>query len=323
MKRIVYIGGGTGSLAVLGGLNKHKDVCLSGIYPITDNGGSTGRLLEGNSNLLPMGDLRQMILAVTRSKFWKSVLDYRFEGNEIDGHSLGNLLLAGLQDGQGIDRIANDLKKVFDFEADLMPVALKRSDLCVKLENGQIIKSETKIDEVIGHDGNLKIIRTWVSPNVKINSGTERMIKEANLIVMGPGDLYTSVAACLVVPGVAKAIRNLRARKVYVCNLMTKFGQTNNFCVQGHAKVIQEILGGNILDYVVYNKQGLRKKSICQSGERLVRFLSNEIMDVSRMQFIGASLIGLIHRKNKVDRLKRSSVRHDPGKLARVLLKLL
>ena len=321
MKRIIYIGGGTGSLAVLGGLNKLKNCQLAGVYPITDDGGSTGRLIKDNLDLLPMGDLRQMIFAmVDKNEVWQNLLDYRFEAGDLKGHNLGNILLVGLQD------LDIDINKFFKIKADLLPVSLKKACLYAKLETGQIIKSETKIDEVIDHDGHFKIVKVWVRPRVRINSEVRKAILGADLIIIGPGDLYTSVAACLVVSGVAKAIRASRARKVYVCNLMTKFGQTNNFSVQDHAKVVQEILGGNVLDYVVYNNKRPNKKILdYYKKERgcFVEFHVKMNTAMARIRFKGVNLLGLVYKKSKDDVLKRSLIRHNSDKLAKILLKLL
>jgi len=246
------------------------------------------------------------------------MLDFRFDKGILKGHNLGNILLAGMQEK------SIDVDNLFDIRANLLPVALKRARLCVRLENGKTVKSETKIDEVIGYDGRLKIIKAWVEPKVRINPEVCSAILKADMIVMGPGDLYTSVGACLVILGVAKAIRDSRAKKVYVCNLMTKFGQSNNFSVQDHAQVIQNILGGNVLQYVIYNKKRPSKSVLDyykKHKENLVELSDNENRD--SIEYIGVDLLGPIYKKSKADVLVRSLIRHDSDKLARILFKTL
>ncbi len=322
VKKIVYIGGGTGASVVLGGLNKSNNVQLTGIYPITDNGGSTGRLLRENKDLLPMGDLRKMLLALMpENKTWQDILDFRFEEREFKGHNLGNIIIANLQEKHNDIEIAiEELKKELKIKADIFPVALKKADLCVEFENGQVIKSETLIDEAVGFDGKSKIKKAWIEPKIKVNPKVVTAIKEADLIVIGPGDLYTSIVACLCVPGVANALKSSKAKKVYVCNLMTKFGQTNNFSVQEHVDIVQKYSGSKI-DFVLYNNVRPDEKVLAEYQKRkesYVEYLSSE----SKLGFISADLLGKLKKKKKGDVLKRSLIHHDPEKLAKILLKL-
>ncbi|MFA6296396.1 MAG: gluconeogenesis factor YvcK family protein [Patescibacteria group bacterium] len=325
VKKIIYIGGGTGASVVLGGLKVHKNVQLTSVYPVTDSGGSTGRLLKENKDLLPMGDLRKMLLALMpENKTWKDILDFRFEKGEFEGHNLGNIIIANLQEKSGdIEKAIEELCKELKIKDKIMPVALKRADLCVELENGQVIKSETNIDEVIGFDGNLKIKKAWIEPKIKANPSVLKAIKEANLIVIGPGDLYTSVVACLCVSGIANALKASRAKIVYVSNIMTKFGQTNNFSVQDHVDVLEQYLGLGILDYVIYNKTKPSLEILKQHTEikgNFVEFLNQK--NTQKINYIGADLLGKAYKKKKSDVLIRSLIHHDSKKLAKILFEL-
>lgn len=326
MKKIVYIGGGTGATVVLGGLKMHKNVQLTGVYPVTDSGGSTGRLLKENKDLLPMGDLRKMLLTLMlENKTWQDILDFRFEKGEFKGHNLGNIIIANLQEKSGdIKKAIKELCKELKIKDKIMPVALKRADLCVELENGKVIKSETNIDEVIGFDGNLKIKKAWIEPKNKANPSVLQAIKEANLIVIGPGDLYTSIIACLCIPGVANALKATRAKIVYVCNIMTKFGQTNNFSVQDHVEVLEQYLGLGILDYVIYNKTKPSSEMLNLHKEikgNFVEFLDQK--NNQKINYISADLLGKAYKKKKSDILIRSLIRHDSDKLAKILVHML
>jgi len=322
VKKIVYIGGGTGASVVLGGLKNAKNCELTGIYPITDNGGSTGRLLRENKNLLPMGDLRKMILALMpENKKWQEILDLRFEKGKLAGHNLGNIIIANLQEKTGsIEKAIDELKKELKIKANIFPVALKRANLCIELENRQIIKSETLIDEVIGFDGKLRIKKAWIEPKIKVDSKVVKAILDADLIVVGPGDLYTSVVACLCVPGVSKSLKINKAKKVYVCNLMTKFGQTNNFSVQEHVSIVQKYSGSKI-DFVLYNNVRPDEKVLTEYKKRKESFVEYSASK-SKLGFVGADLLGKLKEKKKGDILKRSLIHHDPNKLAKILLKL-
>lgn len=253
-KHIVVIGGGTGTYTVLSGLKKYP-VMLSAIISMADDGGSTG-LLREEFGMLPAGDVRCALVALSslENEFLAKLFTYRFKEGGINGHSFGNLILTALERTTGsfenaIEKAAELLKVE---KGNVIPVTLSDVRLFAELEDGSIIKGETNID-IPKHDGTLKISRVWLEPKARANIKAVRAIKRADLIVIGPGDLYTSIIPNLLVAGVQKALLETKARKVYVMNLMTKFGETHGFVAQDFLHTLEAYLEPNFFDGVIIN----------------------------------------------------------------------
>ncbi len=253
MKRVVVIGGGTGVYTVLSGL-KEYDLHLSAIVSMADDGGSTGQLRE-EFGVLPPGDLRRALIALSDSDVMLAKLfNYRFEGsNSLSGHSLGNLLITALEKITGsFDQAIKEAVKILNVKGDVIPVTLKSTKLCAELENGEIIRGETNID-VPKHDGKLKIKRLFLDPQVDMNPDAINAIEQADMIVLGPGDLYTSILPNVIVDDFVSYIRNSNGKKVYIVNVMTKYGETNSFVASDFVNEIEKYLGKDSLDYCVVN----------------------------------------------------------------------
>lgn len=252
MKKIVVIGGGTGSFTVLRGLKKY-DVELSAIVSMTDDGGSTGRLRD-EQGVLPPGDIRRCIVALSESTLlMKDLFNYRFNKGGLEGHSFGNLLITALKDITGTDdKAIKEACKLLSIKGNVIPVTLDDCRLCAELENEEIVFGETNID-IPKHDGNLKIKRIFLNKKAKANKDAEKTIKNADLIVIGPGDLYSSVLCNFLIDGIKESVVKSKAKKIYVCNLMTKFGETNGFKVSDFIKEIEKYLGKNVVDYIFIN----------------------------------------------------------------------
>jgi len=240
--KIVVIGGGTGTYTVLTGLKKHP-VELTAIVSMVDSGGSSGRLRD-EFGILPPGDIRRCLLALSNLPLEKvslrQLFEYRFNNaNGLQGHSFGNLLLTALTEITGREDLAiKEAEKILDVEGRVLPVTLGNSSLCARLEDGTIIKGETNID-IRRVRPELKIIDVFLDPPVKIFRESRKAILGADLIVLGPGDLYTSVIPNLLVEGVNQAIAEAKGELIYVCNLMTKHGETDGFSA---SDFIREIL---------------------------------------------------------------------------------
>jgi uncharacterized cofD-like protein len=307
MKRVVVIGGGTGVYTVLSGL-KGNDFHLSAIVSMADNGGSTGQLRE-EFGVLPPGDIRRALISLSDSEVMLAKLfNYRFEeGNSLAGHSLGNLLITALERITGsFDQAIKEAVKILNVSGDVIPVTLQNSQLCAELENGEIVKGETNID-VPKHDGTLKIKRIFLDPSVQINPDAIKAIEQADIVVLGPGDLYTSILPNLVVEGMVEAIKNTTAKKVYIVNVMTKFGETNGFAASDFVREIEQYLGKDILDYCVVNTSHPSSELLEKYQEykdELVKF------DAENFEHITAKIIsGDFIRQGQF-------VRHDSEKLA-------
>lgn len=313
MKKIVVIGGGTGTFTVLAGLKKYtRDI--SAIVAMSDSGGSTGRLRD-ELGVLPPGDIRACLVALADSEgLLRRLFNYRFrEGSGLAGHSFGNLFLTALEKLTGnFEKAVEQAAKVLNIEGEVIPVTVQSTHLCARLENGEVVKGETNIDRPL-HDARLRVDKIWLQPKVKANPRALQAIKKAGLIIIGPGDLYTSVAPNLLVAGIAGALRKSRAKKVYVCNLMTKFGEANDFRVHDFVEVIEKYLGKNVLDYIIFNSVKFPKDLLRHyAKEKKFPVLFNSKMQKSKKaKYLGADLAS-----------HKTLIRHDPDKLAKLILNI-
>jgi uncharacterized cofD-like protein len=292
-KHIVTIGGGAGPFALLSALKKH-DCSITAIVTMADSGGSSRRLMD-EYGTLPVGDLRQALVALSRKGvLWREVFTYRFkdgrdgregkdgkdgkDGQEkgqeqggpehgqehgeleapeppsLGGHSLGNLIITALQEinhGNLLHAI-EDAQQLLDTAGAVLPVTLQPATLCAELADGAVIVSETNIDtrgaRTPESAGPLApITRIYLEqPTVEACEDALRAIRRADVIVIGPGSLYTSVLANFVVDGVAEAVRASEARKVYVCNLMTNRSETDGYRASDFVREVQRYLGDRV-----------------------------------------------------------------------------
>jgi len=311
-KNIAVIGGGTGIFSVLSGLKEYEDINLSAIVSMADDGGSTGVLRE-NFGVLPPGDIRRALIALSQSQeLLCDLFTYRFKNGNVRGHNFGNLFITALSKMEGdFEKGLKKASTLLNVKGEVIPVTLGDTRLCAELENGQVIKGETNID-IPKHDGNLKIKKAYLKPPCKINPNAKKSILKADLIIIGPGDLYTSVIPNLVVEGIPEVIKKSKAKTLYFCNLMTKFGETNNFNASDFVKVIEEYLGKRVLDYVVVNNNRPSQARIKKYEKENAEFVEKNGMKDKNFKVIEADLI-------------RDSgyVRHDPQKTAKVAMNLL
>lgn len=321
MKKITCIGGAAGTSNVLYGLKKYN-YKLTAIYPVTDDGGSTGRLIK-DYNVLPTGDLRRLIIALSKEKnvITDSLL-YRFNEGELKGHALGAIILTALTKKYGnIQKATDKMTDLLNIKHKILPVSQKKTTLCAKLENNKVVKGENKIDEVIGFNGNLRIKKIFLSPFIEVNSKAKKELLDTDLIVMGPGDLYTSLLPNIIVSGMKETIKKSKARKIYICNLMTKFGQTNNFKVSDFVEEVEKYLGKDALDFVIYNNKKPDTKILNIHKKRKSQFVEiDEKHFNQKYKYLSSNLIdNKIHKKEPGDYLQRSLIKHSPHKLAKLI----
>ncbi|HEY4484494.1 MAG TPA: gluconeogenesis factor YvcK family protein [Candidatus Paceibacterota bacterium] len=313
-KNIVTIGGGTGTFVVLSAL-KNFDFNLSAIVSMCDDGGSTGKLRD-DYGVLPPGDIRRSLVALSSAtKSLRKLFDYRFKGGELDGHSLGNLFLTALEKTEGtFHQAVATASEVLNVKGRVIPVTLNNVRLQAELENGEIISGETNID-IPKHNPELKIAKVFLRPEARANPEALRAIKKADLIIIGPGDLYTSIIPNFLVGSIAKAVRFSKARKIFVCNLMTKHGETNSFSVVDFVSAIDHHLGRNVLNYVLINSKrpgSIRLKRYAEEKAQLVALPRDYKNQLDKTEVLKANLL-----------TKSGLIRHDPKKLANQILNLL
>ncbi|MDP3901071.1 MAG: YvcK family protein [bacterium] len=325
-KRIVVLGGGTGSYTVLSGLKKYP-VSLTAIVTMADNGGSN-RAIRDEFGLLPTSDIRQCLVALacgngTGDQLMRQLFMYRFhQGKGIVGMTFGNLFMAALSDILGSQKKAiQKTGEILNIQGQVLPVTFTDTNLGAVYENGKRIIGENSIDEP-KHNMKLKIRQAFLRPLARANPEALEAIHKADLVVIGPGDLYTSIVSNLLVKGVPEAIRKTKAKVVYVVNLMTRPGQTYDFTAKDHLSVLEQYLG-KAVDVVLVNSKSVSKATL-QRYKREFSIpvsddLNNAYYRVIRGDFLHAKEI----KKVRGDSLHRSLIRHNPDKLARLLLRVL
>lgn len=310
--KVAVIGGGTGIFSVLSGL-KNKPVDLSVIVSMADSGGSTGRLRE-EFGVLPPGDIRMALVALSESdQTLSELLNYRFNGQSFD-HSLGNLLLIALADIRGgFAAGVHEAARILGARGKVFPVTLDDVQLRAELENGQVIEGEASID-CPRHDGQLKIKRVFYDRPGRLNPEAEQAVQQADLVIIGPGDLFTSIIPNLLVSGLPEAIRKSRGQKVYFCNLMTKFGETNGFRGEDFVAEIEKYLGFDAIDRIIFNNSH-------PSPERIKKY---ERENASVVEYSGEALRNRQAKVLEKDLLRAEGfIRHDPQKVAEVVMDII
>jgi len=308
--RIVVLGGGTGLSTLLRGLKK-VSTNLTAVVTVFDDGGSSGRLRR-EQGILPPGDIRNCLVALAEAEpLLTKLFTHRFKGGDLDGHSFGNLFIASMSQVTGdLETAVKECSKVLAIRGQVLPTTLRDVVLCAEMADGTVVEGESAITRAGG-----TIRRVFLKPaRVPALQDVLEAIAEADLIVLGPGSLYTSVLPNLLVDGVVEALRRSQAVKVYVCNVMTQQGETRGFRASDHVRVLQEQGGKGLFDYVLVNTRRPRNQALLarysQEGAEPVE------PDVEAIRALGV-------RPVSEDLISEEElVRHDPRKIAAVLLQL-
>lgn len=316
MKRVVIIGGGTGNFVVLRGLKKYP-LELTAIVSMADDGGSTG-ILRDELGVLPPGDVRQCLVALSNSsRLMRSLMNYRFENGGLGGHSFGNLLLSALEKVTGsFEKAVEEAGRILFIQGKVIPVTTHQVRLKMILNDRRVLEGEREIYLSQEIDQGYQSI--YLEPIPEVNPRVLDEIEHADLIVLGPGGLHTSIIPNLLIEGVCDALRQSKARKVFVVNLMNRKGQTTGFKTSHYLKEIIQFLGEDIFHHILMNKQKPPKELIdLYSVEGDI--VENDMTD-SRIVF--ADLLGKPKEGLPMDLMKRSLIRHDSKKLAQELVKI-
>lgn len=316
-KKIVIIGGGTGNFVVLNGLKKF-DVDLTAIVSMADNGGSTG-ILRDELGVLPPGDVRQCLVALSNSsRLMRSLINYRFENGNLGGHSFGNLLLSALEKVTGsFEKAVEEAGKILFIKGQVLPVTTHQVHLKMLLNSRKLLEGEEEIylsKEIAQGYKNI-----FLEPYPKVNPKVLEAIAAADLIVIGPGGLFTSVIPNLLVEGVSKALCKSQAKKIFIVNLMNRLGQTTGYKVSHNLNEILPFIGADIFDYIIVNHRKPHRRLLeaySEEGEIVENDMSHD------PRVISADLLGSLANENKKDLLRRCLIRHDSNKLARELMKI-
>ena len=318
--KVVVIGGGTGSFVVLSGLKKYFSN-ITALVSMADDGGSTGKLRD-EYGVLPAGDVRQCLVALSSSPKVRELFNYRYNDGEFEGHSFGNLFISTLEKmtGNFVEAVetAGDILRI---EGKVVPTTLTSVDL--NLDDGKTVyKGESEIREAKFATLRPKV---WLTPNPTPNPTAIDAICEAEIVVIAPGGLYESLGAALLVPGIAEALEKSSARKIYICNIMNQSKHVDNFKVPDYVEELERIAGRKFINTVIYNKRlpdaklieryALEDETAIETGDleglhcdiRGANLLSDEAFVVSKGDKIAA---------------QRALIRHDPDRVAKQIIEV-
>lgn len=307
---VTVIGGGTGLSVLLRGV-KETTKNVTAIVTVADDGGSSG-ILRKEFNIIPPGDLRNCLVALADIEpMMEKLFQYRFEGTSgLAGHSFGNLFITAMTAVTGdIELALKESSKVLAVRGSVFPATTSKIRLMAHMMDGTIVEGESKIPEV-----GKRIQRVEIFPeHVKPVDSAVKAIKEVDLIVLGPGSLYTSIIPNLLVDGISETIRASKATKIYICNVMTQPGETDDYTVSMHVKALQEHGGKGIIDYVLVNNKEISmhmKDFYARKNQFPV------LVDLPEIESLGVKCI----QANIID--DSCMIHHDSAKLARNVLKI-
>ncbi len=310
---VVTIGGGTGLSYLLRGLKKRTSN-LTAVATVSDDGGSSGRLTREMSILnLPPGDIRNCLLALADEEpLMTQLLQYRFNGNSggLEGHSLGNLLIAALTDITGDFELAvKETSRVLAIRGRVLPPTLQHVELCARTVNGTELRGETNIAT-----SPQPIDYVYLDPPAPpAVPDVLEAIADARIVVIGPGSTYTSVIPNLLVRGVAEALANTSAMRIFVCNVMTQPGETDDFKASDHVASIERHVDSPVLDYVIVNTRRPDRSILERYSTTGANFVEPDVAVIARMGYIpvGSALLS-----------EDDFARHDPDKLSDAIVRL-
>ncbi|WP_195574829.1 gluconeogenesis factor YvcK family protein [Paenibacillus sp. 1001270B_150601_E10] len=308
--RIVVMGGGTGLSVMLRGL-KEKPLDITAIVTVADDGGSSG-ILRNELQMPPPGDIRNVLTALADVEpSLSEMLKYRFkQGTGLAGHSLGNLILAAMSDITG-DFVAGvrELSRVLAVRGRVLPAANEAVLLKAEMIDGTIVEGESNIPK---HGKRIK--RVFLEPDdVEPLQEAVDALREADAILIGPGSLYTSIIPNLLVPKLAQAVIESQAVKMFVCNVMTQPGETDNYTVSDHLTAVQEHVGSQLFDYVIVNDGEIPPQVQDLYAEKGSTAVQLDLDEVTKQGYkvIADSLV-----------LFRTYLRHDAAKLSHHIYQL-
>ncbi len=316
-KRICCLGGGTGLFTLLSSLKALPNILLISLVNMSDDGGSSGRL-RSSFGILPPGDIRRSLVALSNApEVMNELIRYRFDrGGALRDHSLGNLLLTGLVGMKGsMAEAVRALGDILNIQGIVLPITETITEFVARFENGKVIRGESNISLCRGRNPALQVRKVWHEPAAICDANAYASILHADAVIISPGDLFTSVITNLVIKKVSEAISLTKAKKIYVCNLMTRPGETSGLDARQHVQRIVDVLGKDLLDYVLISSTRFSKSAIHRYAK----------LDQHPVLMSVKGLKGVTKAKGVLADMadQKELVRHDPRKLRDHLLPLL
>ncbi len=323
--RIVVVGGGTGSFTLLSAL-KHHTKHLSAIVNMVDDGGSTG-VLRDELGALPPGDVRQCLVALSSSPRIRDLFSYRFEEGTFNGHAFGNIFLTALEKMTGsFSEAINTASEILRVNGTVIPATLDDVRLKMEWPDSSVILHGQRVVGVYKFKYDPRKAILSLVPAANANPVALDAIRYADLVIIAPGDIYSSLGPLLVIDGIAEALKKTNATCVYVSNLVTKEGQTEGFTVSDHASEIERFVGAPFLDYVLYNKQGPSKELSKRYEEENAYLAKVDKVSLKKAHYVAipGKFLGKMAPRLMSDKLlaKRSLIRHDAKSVAKALIDL-
>jgi len=307
--RVVAIGGGTGLSTLLRGLKRHEQLAITAIVSIADDGGSSGRLRE-EFDMPPPGDIRNCIVALADAEpLLGRLFQYRFEqeASALHGHSFGNLFLAAMTGMTGsFEEAVTEVSRVLAVRGEVLPTTLEKVTLCADLADGSYVCGESNITAAPA-----AVRRLHLEHRPEANPAAVEALLDADLIVLGPGSLYTSVLPNLLVDGIAQAVRFSSATVVYVCNVATQRGETDHFGAADHVRALYDHVGSDLLDVIMVNE------NFAEAGKIRPEWGVDAVGLAGLEELPGGAAIV---RRDLAS--TATPLRHDPDKLADALIAL-
>ncbi len=323
--KIAVIGGGTGSFTMLSALKNHTKQ-LAAIVSMSDDGGSTG-VLRDELGTLPSGDVRQCLVALSDSPKIRDLFDYRFEEGTLGGHSFGNILLTALEKVTGsFSEAVATASEILRVNGTVIPATLDNVRLKMEWpETSVILHGERVIDaKYFQHDP--RQARLELQPHATANPQAIQAISEADIVLITPGDLYTSLGPLLVIDGIGEALKQTNALIVYVSNLVTKYGQTDGFTVSEHVAEIERFGGSGFVDYVLYNDEQPSDEVAARYKQEgaYVTPVDREVLEIAHYKSVAGKFLGHMVVANPYDTIPvvRTLIRHDAEAVAASLMSL-
>ena len=312
--KVVVIGGGTGQSIFLRGL-KHITSNITAVVTVADDGGGSG-VLRSDLGMLPPGDIRNCLLALANTEpTMQEVMQYRFEEGGLKGQSFGNLFLAAMNGLYGnFETAVYKLSEIFNITGRVLPVTLDSIDLIAKLNNGEIIKGESKIPKE-ARKQNTFIEKVYLEPrDAKPLNDVISSIHEADFVIIGPGSLYTSIMPNLLVDGVVNAISQSSAVKIYIPNVMTQPGETDKYNVLDHVEAINKHTKGSFIDYIIVNNEVIPDSVF----EKYKKDGSNQVL-LDKDQRIALKKMGIKIIEGDLIEVKDDYIRHHAQSLCNMI----
>lgn len=308
--RIVIIGGGTGLPVLLRGLKQYP-VDITAIVTVADDGGSSGRLRD-DMHIPPPGDIRNVLAALSDVEpLIEKMFQHRFNtSNELSGHSLGNLILAAMTSITGnFVHAIQEMSKVLNVRGKVLPAANQSVVLHAEMEDGTIVSGESKIPF-----SGKRIKRVFLTPeNIRPLPETIQAIRQADMIIIGPGSLYTSILPNLLVPELGDEVCRSKGKKVYICNLMTQAGETHDFTASDHVKAIYEHMKCSFIDTILVNNEDIPSHIQKRYKEELAQPVR---YDLQKLYELGLEVV-----YGKIVSLDNGVIRHDTKKLQKYYIR--